>query len=88
MGLIFTTIFRKFSPRVMGRRRSQKAIEAEAKVKDALCKVKSGKIKTGYAAAKRLDVSKSKNIADCGGESRVLKLVKNKNYCRSRVKRH
>jgi hypothetical protein len=41
----------------MGRRRSQKAIEAEAK--DALRKINSGKINSGHAVAKRLDVSKS-----------------------------
>ena len=43
----------------MGRRKSQKAIDTEAKVKDALHQVQGGKIKTGYAAAKSFGVSKS-----------------------------
>lgn len=43
----------------MGRRRSQKAIESEAKVKEALNTVQIGQIKTGYAAAKRFGASKS-----------------------------
>ena len=43
----------------MGRRRSQSATESESKVLNALAQVNAGQVKTGYAAAKQLGVSKS-----------------------------
>ena len=43
----------------MGRRRSQKTIKSETKVKEALNTIQDGRIKTEYAAAKEFGASKS-----------------------------
>jgi Tc5 transposase DNA-binding domain len=43
----------------MGRKRSQKAAESEAKISDALSQVVTGKFKSAYQASKELRVSKA-----------------------------